>query len=603
MIFNIGVILPFVTPSKALSLPIDLLLLFVFITAWLLLQRGSMRQASLMYVVGMWLIFSVVASVSGTVHSPALLFYVALPISAAWLLGFRAALWFAAVCLLCTLAMVFLDLAGVRLPSYFPNKAVGVFSDVLYAMVMATVPAAQVLKNLKEALVASQRDVVERTRAETELRKHQEHLEEVVEQRTAQLVEARNHAEAADRAKSAFLANMSHELRTPLNAILGFSTLLREGETFEERRKDLDIINRSGEHLLALINDVLDVAKIEAGRIAVENRPCDMHRLVRDITEMMQVRAREKNLELLVEKSAGFPRTVRTDASKIRQMLTNLLGNAVKYSERGTIVLRLVDLGEDSLGRVLLRFEVEDNGIGIAREDQARVFEPFVRAEKLGYQDGTGLGLAIVRQYVDLMDGVVGLESEPGKGSRFRIELPVEREAESAPPSEPRPRVLNIKPGQPEYRVLIVEDQFENRLLLRRLLERVGFQVRVAEDGATGIEIFQAWRPHFIWMDRGLGEIDGSEVVRRIRKLEGGWNVKIAAVTASALSSRRDEMLAAGLDDFLSKPYRLEEIFDCMSRHLGVRYLYRDSASEMTTGGLEPAQLAEVDRRRGLPGH
>jgi signal transduction histidine kinase/ligand-binding sensor domain-containing protein/CheY-like chemotaxis protein len=424
--------------------------------------------------------------------------------------------------------------------------------------------------------------------------KRELHLQELVEQRTAELVEARNQAQSANRAKSVFLANMSHELRTPLNAILGFSTLLRESiATSAEQCKDLDIINRSGEHLLGLINDVLDVAKIEAGHIVAENAPCDLHSVVRDLTEIMRMRAKGKNLQLLVKQSPGFPSLVLTDASKLRQILINLVGNAVKYTEQGTIILRLDCVPETSSDRVLLRFEVEDTGIGIAPEDQVRIFEPFTRAGKPGFQDGTGLGLAIVREYVELMGGTIRLDSVPGEGSRFRVELPVQQmaEPESMTPSDNRGRVVGIEPGQPAYRILVIEDQLESRLLLRRLLEHAGFSVRVAEDGEAGIQIFVAWRPHFIWMDRGLGGMDGLETVRRIRKLDGGQDVKIAAVTASVLSGQRDEMLAAGLDDFLAKPYRLPEIFDCMARHLSVRYVRAEHVPRQVT-------QAKADLRR-----
>ncbi len=260
---------------------------------------------------------------------------------------------------------------------------------------------------------------------------------------------------------------------------------------------------------------------------------------------------------------------IRTDTSKLRQILTSLLSNAVKYTEQGTVTLRLDSLPQDS-GRVLLRFDVEDTGIGIAAEDQARIFEPFVRAGVQGAHAGTGLGLAIVRQYVELMGGTIHLDSEPGTGSRFRVELPVARASEEDVPGDHRGRVIGIAPGQPEYRVLVVEDHLENRQLLQRLLMRVGFQVRGTEDGAAGIETFRSWRPHFIWMDRGLAGIDGLETVRRIREMGGGRGVKIAAVTASVLTGQREEMLASGLDDFLAKPYRLEEIFDCMARHLDI---------------------------------
>jgi CheY-like chemotaxis protein len=248
---------------------------------------------------------------------------------------------------------------------------------------------------------------------------------------------------------------------------------------------------------------------------------------------------------------------------------------------------------------VWLRFDIEDTGIGISAEEQAHIFEPFVRAVKPGTQEGSGLGLAIVRQYVELMGGTIGLESKLDHGSRFCVKLLVEREAESeaAMPLDSRPRVVGIEPGQPEYRVLIVEDQFENRLLLRRLPERVGFEVRVAEDGAEGIEIFEAWRPHFIWMDRRMSGIDGLETVRRIRELDGGREVKIAAVSASVSTGERDEMLVSGLDDFLAKPYRLEEIFDCMARHLGVRDVRAENASgpgARAKAELRPGALATI---------
>jgi signal transduction histidine kinase len=226
-------------------------------------------------------------------------------------------------------------------------------------------------------------------------------LENLVAQRTAELVEARNQAEQANRAKSTFLANMSHELRTPLNAILGFSNLLREHGVSEEQRRDLNIINRSGEHLLTLINDVLDVAKIEAGRTILEMAPCDLKALVQEVADMMRVRAAEKHLALALTQSDEFPRYVRTDPGRLREVLINLLGNAVKYTEHGSINLRCGARPADTSDRVLLRFEVEDTGIGIALEDQERVFQPFEQVAGAGRQKGTGLGLAITRQVVE----------------------------------------------------------------------------------------------------------------------------------------------------------------------------------------------------------
>jgi signal transduction histidine kinase/DNA-binding response OmpR family regulator len=405
-------------------------------------------------------------------------------------------------------------------------------------------------------------------------------LEKLVDQRTVELVEARNQAEQANRAKSAFLANMSHELRTPLNAILGFSNLLRENSASDDQRHDLDIINRSGEHLLTLINDVLDVAKIEAGRIVLEMSPCDLKLLVQDIADMMRVRATEKNLALVLKESEDLPRYVRTDGAKLREVLINLVGNAIKYTVRGSITLQCSAQPSDESERVLLHFEVKDTGIGIAPEDQDRVFRPFEQVAKAGRQKGTGLGLAITRQIVELMGGTIELESAPGKGSCFRVKLPVERTDEfEAKPAE-RERVLGLEPGQPEYRILIVEDEPENWMVLERLLQNAGFRVRVAENGEAGVESFREWRPQFIWMDLRMPVMNGIEAVQQIRSLDGGREVKIAAVTASGFDSQRSEVLAAGLDDYVRKPYRPDEIFACMARHLGVRYSRAEAAPE-----------------------
>ena len=255
------------------------------------------------------------------------------------------------------------------------------------------------------------------------LHRRQRQLTALVDRRTAELANARDQAEAANRAKSAFLANMSHELRTPLNAILGFSSLLRESGVSGEQREQVEIINRSGEHLLTLIDDVLDVAKIEAGKQSLAIAPCDLISLVNDVVEMMRVRAHAKNLELVWEQPPDYPRYVRADAPKLRQVLINLLGNAVKFTDEGTVTLRSSALAADD-GGLRLRFEVEDTGAGIAVEDQTRIFEPFVQASQHGIQKGTGLGLTITRRFVEMMGGTIGLESDPGRGSRFTCRSP-----------------------------------------------------------------------------------------------------------------------------------------------------------------------------------
>jgi signal transduction histidine kinase/CheY-like chemotaxis protein len=418
-------------------------------------------------------------------------------------------------------------------------------------------------------------------------------LELQVAHRTRELQIARDSADAANQVKSAFLANMSHELRTPLNAILGFSNLLRNGEVSEKQRKDLDIINRSGEHLLSLINGVLDLAKVEAGRTELQVAPCDVWRLVREIVEMMRARANEKNLEIRLIESAALPRLIQADAVKLRQVLLNLVGNAVKFTENGYVEVRLTSRTADVGKQILLTFEVQDTGIGIAPDDQQRIFDAFVQASAKGCQKGTGLGLTISRQFVELMGGAIHVESMPGKGSRFRVDLPVEpaESVELMPSEAEQGRIVGLVLSRPGLRVLIVEDGEENRLVLHRLMEQAGFLVRLAEDGAQGVETFQSWRPHFIWMDLRMPVMDGKEAIRRIRALDGGLDVKIAALTASAFISEREEVLAVGVDDFIRKPYQQSEIFDCMARHLGLRPIYEKVSHQERTVPLSKEDL------------
>ncbi len=419
-------------------------------------------------------------------------------------------------------------------------------------------------------------DIDELKKLAEEHRQYKDELEEKIQKRTADLVLARNAAEAANQAKSVFLANMSHELRTPLNAILGFSSLISKDPLLPSTEKqNIDIINRSGTHLLNLINDVLEMAKIESGRVQLENRPFDLAAMLQDTTDMMKVRALNKGIQLLIEQSPEFPRYIVSDEARLRQIVINLLSNAIKFTRQGNVTLRLATR-QNKIPHLLI--EVEDSGIGMTPEQQQHVFEPFVQLGEQGVNKGTGLGLTITRQFVQMMSGNISVESVFDKGSLFRVEVPLLEAQEddiNKPKMQHKGDVLSLAPGQPEFRILIVEDNRDNQLLLTRILEPVGFKVRTAEDGKQGVQMFQSWKPHFIWMDQRMPVMDGIQATRQIRELPGGKTVKIVAVTASVFPQQRNEMLEAGMDDHVSKPYRASEVYDCLSKHLDVKYIYQ----------------------------
>jgi CheY-like chemotaxis protein len=385
---------------------------------------------------------------------------------------------------------------------------------------------------------------------------------------------AKHAVEAVSQAKSAFLANMSHELRTPLNAILGYSDILQRDTSITDRQKEsLSIIHHSSDHLLCIVNDVLELAKIEAGHVQLEAAPFDIAAVITEVSAMLQLRALEKGVQLTFALSAQFPRYVISDEGKFKQILINLISNAIKATEKGTVNLNAIIDRQD---KEFLVIEVTDTGCGIAPEDQARIFEPFVQVGAASRHQGTGLGLSITRQFVELMGGVLSVNSIPGEGSTFRVELPCQR-ASGAVIQETDNDALDVtvlEPGQPEIRVLVVDDHRENQLLLAHWLETTGFHIALAENGAEAVELFKHWHPHFIWMDRRMPVMDGVEAVRRIRALPGGKETRIAAVTAATLKEDDDELMAAGFDVIVHKPYHRKSIFDCMGQLLRVRYLY-----------------------------
>lgn len=428
-----------------------------------------------------------------------------------------------------------------------------------------------------------------------EIGRHRSELEDTVRRRTEELVLARDAAEAANRAKSAFLANMSHDLRTPLNAILGFSSLMRrEAEIPASQREKLDIINRSGEHLLNLVNDVLEMAKIEAGRLQLQMAAFDLGAVVRDVLDMMSARADEKGLKLSLDQASDLPRYINGDETKLRQVLVNLVGNAVKFTERGGVAVRL---GARRNEKVHMLLEVEDSGPGVGREDQQRLFQPFVQLAETDMQKGTGLGLAITRQVVELMGGSIEIESEPGKGAIFRVDIPMDiaekADVGSWPVATKEENVCGLEPGQQEFRILAAEDERDNQILMMKLLSDIGLKARLAKNGEECVRIFEEWRPHLILMDQRMPVMDGVEATRRIRQSPGGQDVKIIAVTASVFREQLQGLLDTGMDGCIRKPFRIEEIYGCLARFLGVRYVYRSSP-----GPAEPAMPVTMTPER-----
>jgi signal transduction histidine kinase/CheY-like chemotaxis protein len=449
--------------------------------------------------------------------------------------------------------------------------------------------------------------VSERNQAELKLLLLNQDLENLVQERTAELVIAKEKSEVANQAKSTFIANMIHELRSPLNAIIGFSQLmLRTKNLPYEQYENAGIIHRSGEYLLTLINNVLDFAKIEAQKTTLNQKDVDLDQLLNDLEDMLHLRAFNAGLELIFVRGENLPRYIYADGVKLRQVLLNLLGNAIKFTNQGEVVLivrydppqpPLVKGEQEEIkGDNSLKFTVKDTGKGIYEAELTKLFEAFSQTESgREAQEGTGLGLVISRQFVQLMGGDITVKSELGKGTTFQFSIPVKLGQELTKIEQINPqRVLALAPEQPTYKILTVDDKPINCQLLIKLLSPLGFEVKQASNGIEAIAIWEQWQPHLIFMDMRMPVMDGYETTKYIKSTTQGNATAIIALTASVLEEEKAITLSAGCDDFLRKPFKESTIFEILTKHLGVKYIYENMTDGNSQTGGTINQLPQL---------
>jgi signal transduction histidine kinase/DNA-binding response OmpR family regulator len=430
-------------------------------------------------------------------------------------------------------------------------------------------------------------DVTASRVAQHELRRHRIHLEDLVAERTNALSVAVRQAQAANQAKSVFLANMSHELRTPLNSVIGFSRLMADSKNMlPEEKRNLAIIHRSGQHLLTLINDILELSKIEAGRAVLQTEVVKLDDMLQEVMDMVSMRAGQTGVELELD-SAGLPSDARVDGTKLRQVLLNLMSNAVKFTAQGKVTLRVRGISRN--GHCELAFAVIDNGPGISAEDLARIFEPFIQADGPGAKEGTGLGLTISREFVQLMGGALSVQSTPGAGATFQFTIAVQ--VADSLQAEGEDEVAALEPQQRGRRILVADDNADGCALLESLLKPLGFEVAIVGDGAQALAMVDVWQPDLVFMDWRMPALDGLSATRQIRANAAGPQPRIVMLTASAFAEERQEALTAGADEFMRKPVEQDRLYAVLEQQLGLHFVRRHHGARQNL----PSPLSRAD--------